>query len=49
MLDSKDTARRLSECAPNVGMRLLPDAGHYLPGQAQAVLDFLTTPAQHHT
>jgi pimeloyl-ACP methyl ester carboxylesterase len=47
MLDSKDTARRLSACGPNVEMRLLPDTGHYLPGQAQAVLDFLTKPAHH--
>jgi pimeloyl-ACP methyl ester carboxylesterase len=47
MLDSNDTARRLRECAPNVEMRLLPDTGHYLPGQAQAVLDFLTKPAHH--
>ena len=45
MLDSNDTARRLSECAPNVDMRLLPDTGHYLPGQAGTVLDFLTRPA----
>jgi pimeloyl-ACP methyl ester carboxylesterase len=45
MLDSDDTARRLSECAPQVDVRLLPDAGHYLPGQAQAVLDFLTKAA----
>jgi pimeloyl-ACP methyl ester carboxylesterase len=47
MLDSNDTARRLSQCGPNVEMRLLPDTGHYLPGQAQAVLDFLTKSARH--
>jgi pimeloyl-ACP methyl ester carboxylesterase len=47
MLDSNDTARRLSQCGPNVEMRLLPDTGHYLPGQAQAVLDFLSKPAHH--
>ncbi len=47
MLDSNDTARRLRDCAPNVEMRLLPDTGHYLPGQAQVVLDFLTKPAYH--
>jgi pimeloyl-ACP methyl ester carboxylesterase len=47
MLDSNDTARRLSQCGPNVEMRLLPDIGHYLPGQAQAVLDFLSKPAHH--
>jgi pimeloyl-ACP methyl ester carboxylesterase len=45
MLDSNDTARRLSACAPNVDMRLLPDTGHYLPGQAGTVLEFLTRPA----
>ena len=43
MVDSKDTSRRLSEYAPNVEMRLLPDTGHYLPGQVQVVLDFLTS------
>jgi pimeloyl-ACP methyl ester carboxylesterase len=42
MLDSHDTARRLSEYAPNVDMRLLPDTDHHLPGQAGTVLDFLT-------
>jgi pimeloyl-ACP methyl ester carboxylesterase len=47
MLDSNDTARRLSQFGPNVEMRLLPDTGHYLPGQVQAVLDFLTKPAHH--
>ena len=47
MLDSNDTARRLSQCGPNVEMRLLPDTGHYLPGQAQAVLDFLSKTAYH--
>jgi pimeloyl-ACP methyl ester carboxylesterase len=47
MLDSNDTARRLSQCGPNVEMRLLPDTGHYLPGQAQAVLDFLSKPVHH--
>jgi pimeloyl-ACP methyl ester carboxylesterase len=47
MLDSNDTARRLSQCGPNVEMRLLPDTGHYLPGLAQAVLDFLSKPVRH--
>ena len=47
MLDSNDTARRLSQCGPNVEMRLLPATGHYLPGQVQAVFDFLTKPAHH--
>jgi pimeloyl-ACP methyl ester carboxylesterase len=47
LLDSQDTARRLRQCAPDVEVRLLPDAGHYLPGQAPVVLDFLTQPAHH--
>jgi pimeloyl-ACP methyl ester carboxylesterase len=49
LLDSNDIARRLRECAPHVDLRLLPDAGHYLPGQAPAVLDFLTesSPGSH--
>ena len=42
LLDSHHTARRLRQCAPDVEVRLLPDAGHYLPGQASVVLDFLT-------
>ena len=45
LLDSHDTARRLRQCAPGVEVRLLPDTGHYLPGQAPVVLDFLTQPA----
>ena len=47
LLDSRHTARRLRQCAPDVEVRLLPDAGHYLPGQAPVVLDFLTKPAHH--
>jgi pimeloyl-ACP methyl ester carboxylesterase len=43
MLDSHDTVRRLSRCAPNVDICLLAGRGHYLPGQSQAILDFLTS------
>ena len=46
MLDSNDTARRLSQCGPSVEMRLLSTPGHYLPGQAQAVPYFLSKPAR---
>jgi hypothetical protein len=46
MLDSNDSACRLSQCWPDVEMRLLPTPGHYLPGQAQAVPYFLTKPAR---
>lgn len=40
MLDSYDTARRVAEI-PGATMRLLPEAGHFLPDQTDAVLDFM--------
>ncbi len=41
MLDSRGTARRLAATAPHADVRVLPAAGHFIPGQADAVLDFL--------
>jgi len=40
-LDSYDTRRRLEHAAPHATVNLLPDAGHGLPRQTAAVLDFL--------
>jgi pimeloyl-ACP methyl ester carboxylesterase len=44
MLDSHQTSRRLRSAAPEATVRLLPDAGHYLQGQAASILDFLRDP-----
>jgi hypothetical protein len=43
MLDSYDTARRVAGI-PGATMRLLPEAGHLLPDQTAAALDFLRQP-----
>jgi pimeloyl-ACP methyl ester carboxylesterase len=45
MLDAHGTRRRLAETVPQATVRLLPDAGHLLPDQSRAVLDFLCEPA----
>lgn len=41
MLDSADTARRLSRTVPHATIVVVPDAGHFLRDQTKAVLDFL--------
>ncbi|MEV4642331.1 alpha/beta hydrolase [Actinoplanes sp. NPDC049548] len=41
-LDSAGTRRRLEAVAPSATVRFLPEAGHLLPDQALAVLQFLT-------
>lgn len=41
MLDSVETARRAESLIPQATVRLLPDAGHHLPGQAADVVAFL--------
>jgi pimeloyl-ACP methyl ester carboxylesterase len=41
LLDSADSRRRLERCAPRLTVRLLPEAGHFLPDQTVAVLEFL--------
>jgi hypothetical protein len=43
ILDSHDTRRRLAQVVPHASVRMLPDAGHYLPGQTTTILDFLHT------
>jgi pimeloyl-ACP methyl ester carboxylesterase len=41
LLDSRGTAARLKAVAPHVTVVLLPEYGHFLPGQTEYVLDFL--------
>ncbi|MFD8327984.1 alpha/beta fold hydrolase [Streptomyces lydicus] len=41
LFDSADTARRLARCVPHATVHVLPDAGHALLGQTDAVLTFL--------
>jgi pimeloyl-ACP methyl ester carboxylesterase len=41
MIDSRETARRLAETVPHADVRLLPDAGHHITGQALPLLEFL--------
>ena len=43
LFDSDDTRRRLERSAAHAQVRYLPDAGHLIPGQTQAILDFLLT------
>lgn len=43
MLDSHETRRRLAHAVPGATVRLPPDAGHLVPGQTAAVLEFLRT------
>ncbi|WP_158884646.1 alpha/beta fold hydrolase [Amycolatopsis anabasis] len=44
MLDAPGTARRLAEAVPHARVRVLPDAGHYLPDQSLTIADFLRDP-----
>jgi len=50
MINSIESARRLEHAAPNTTVRVLPDAGHILPRQTTAILEFLarTWPAGSH-
>jgi len=42
LLDSRDTRRRLERTLPRLTVRFLPEEGHFLSGQASAILDFLS-------
>ena len=44
-IDQFDTRRRLAHTAPNAVVRFLPEAGHHIPGQTAAILEFLRRPA----
>ena len=41
LLDSAETRERLKRNVPHVGIRYYPEAGHFIPGQTQTILDFL--------
>lgn len=41
MLDSADTARRLTAAVPHATVTVLPDVAHSIIGQAQPILEFL--------
>ena len=41
MIDSDDTVRRLANTVPHADVRLLPEAGHHITGQALALVEFL--------
>jgi pimeloyl-ACP methyl ester carboxylesterase len=41
LLDQRDTAARLRAALPDADVRLFEDAGHFLPGWAEAVSNFL--------
>jgi pimeloyl-ACP methyl ester carboxylesterase len=40
-IDALETKRRLQQNVPNLTLRYLPDAPHFIPGQTEAILDFL--------
>lgn len=44
LLDAATTKRRLEQAAPHADVRLLPEAGHLLPKQTLAVVEFLHHP-----
>jgi len=41
LIDSDDTQRRLDRNIPHAEVRFLPEAGHFIPGQTAAILEFL--------
>lgn len=41
LIDSEGTKRRLATHIPHAELRYLPDTGHFIPGQTDAILDFL--------
>lgn len=43
-LDSHETQRRFARANPGVIVRILPGARHYIPGQTDAILEFLLRP-----
>jgi pimeloyl-ACP methyl ester carboxylesterase len=42
LLDSEDTKRRLARNVPQADIRYLPEVYHYIPGQTEAIFDFLS-------
>ncbi|WP_284343027.1 alpha/beta fold hydrolase [Devosia nitrariae] len=45
-IDAPETKRRLEQNVPDLTMRHLPEAPHFIPGQTEAVLQFLLDPAE---
>ena len=43
LFDSADTKRRLEQNVPRAEVRYLPEAGHLIPAQTAAILEFLLT------
>lgn len=43
MFDSRRTARRVRECVPRATVRLLPEVGDAVFGQAEPIAAFLRT------
>ena len=41
LLDSAETKRRLERNVAHAEIRYLPEAGHFIPGQTSAILEFL--------
>lgn len=41
MFDSHQTTRRVGECVPNSTLKLLPEVGHAIFGQAEPIAEFL--------
>ena len=46
LMDSAETRDRLERTAAQAEVRYLPEAGHYIPGQTAAILDFLRSAPQ---
>ncbi len=44
-IDSPGAKRRLEQHVPRLTMRYLPDGHHFMPGQTEAVIEFLAVPA----
>ncbi len=43
LLDSAETKRRIERNVPRAEVRYFPDAGHFIPGQTEGILQFLLT------
>ncbi|MGI5162301.1 hypothetical protein [Microbispora sp. CA-102843] len=41
MIDSRQTARRVRACVPHATVKLLPQVGHAVFGQAEPIAEFL--------
>jgi pimeloyl-ACP methyl ester carboxylesterase len=45
LLDSAGTKKRLERTVPQAEIRFLPEAGHFIRGQTEAILEFLRRPS----